>query len=77
MRKLKAAAADLKDSTAAYYVKVADKLAANAGYLDKEITRLGGILKKGGLAPAKAAELPKRSNILQRFKEKVVGKDEL
>lgn len=55
-----------------YYVKVFEKLAANAGYVDKELTRLESILKKGGLAPEKVDDLTSRTNILRLFK----GEDE-
>jgi protein disulfide-isomerase A6 len=72
------AAKSEKAPFAAYYGKVAEKVKANAGYLDKELTRLGGILKKGGLAPQKVDDLTSRYNILRRFKaEKSDGKSEL
>ena len=65
---LKAAALGLKDKYAEYYVKVADKFSKNEGYADKELTRLEGLLKKGGLAPEKIDDLTSRSNILRKFK---------
>ncbi|KAF2137468.1 uncharacterized protein K452DRAFT_321720 [Aplosporella prunicola CBS 121167] len=52
-----------------YYVKVFEKLAANAGYVDKELARLEGLLKKGGVAPEKEDDLVSRSNILRLFKK--------
>ncbi|KAF2088029.1 disulfide isomerase [Saccharata proteae CBS 121410] len=59
-----------------YYVKVFEKLAANKGYVEKEFTRLQGLLKKGGLAPEKIDDLTSRVNILSLFK-KDEGKSEL
>lgn len=53
---------------AEYYSKVAEKVKANAGYVDKELKRLEGMLKKGGLAPEKVDDLTTRSNILRKFK---------
>ena len=67
-KELTAAAKGLKDKYAEYYVKVAGKVAANQEYLDKELARLEGIIKKGGLAPEKIDDLTSRSNILRRFK---------
>ncbi|KAJ5832626.1 Protein disulfide-isomerase tigA [Penicillium riverlandense] len=64
---LKSAAKDLKDQYAAYYVKVADKLAKNEDYASKELERLQKILSKGGSAPEKLDDLVSRSNILRRF----------
>lgn len=63
---------------AEYYVKVFDKLNSNEDYASKELARLEGILKKGGLAPTKLDEFTTKSNILRRFVEKVKEvKDEL
>lgn len=53
---------------AEYYEKVAGKTKANEGYLEKELNRLEGIIKKGGLAPVKLDDLVSRSNILRKFK---------
>ncbi len=66
---LKGAASGLKDKYAQYYVKVADKFSKNQDYVEKELTRLQGLLKKGGLAPEKADDLTARSNILMRFRK--------
>jgi len=61
-----------------YYVKVANKLGENKEYAEKELKRVEGIIRKGGLAPEKVDELTSRSNILRQFKAKVVGdKEEL
>jgi protein disulfide-isomerase A6 len=62
---------------AEYYLRVFDKLSKNDDYVSKELTRLDGIIKKGGLAPSKLDELTSKTNILRRFVEKVTGKDEL
>ncbi len=71
------AAADAKDKYAEYYVKVANKLQENKGYVEKELTRLEGLIKKGGLAPEKLDDLTSRSNILRKFKgeEPIVEKE--
>ncbi|MCJ1298694.1 hypothetical protein MMC08_001484 [Hypocenomyce scalaris] len=71
------AATGLKDKYAQYYVKVFDKLSGNQGYVEKELTRLEGLLKKGGLAPEKLDDLMSRTNILHRFSSKGDVKDEL
>ena len=71
------AAVDTKDQYAEYYVKVANKLKQNQGYAEKELTRLEGLIKKGGLAPEKLDDLTSRSNILRKFKgeEPIVEKE--
>lgn len=72
------AAKSSKDKYAEYYVKVSDKLSKNAGYAEKELARLQGLIKKGGLAPEKVDDLTYRSNILRRFKgQEPVAKEEL
>ncbi len=77
-KSLENAAGALQDKYAEYYAKVAKKAEENHGYVDKELARLQGLLKKGGLAPEKADELTSRSNILARFKgEETNVKDEL
>jgi protein disulfide-isomerase A6 len=55
---------------AEYYGKVAGKVKANEGYLEKELARLEGLIKKGqsSLAPTKLDDLVSRSNILKKFK---------
>ncbi|KAI0833040.1 disulfide isomerase [Hypoxylon sp. FL0890] len=72
---------DAQYKYAQYYIRVFDKLSQNEGYVAKESARLDGIIKKGGLAPAKLDELQSKSNILKQFiqkvEEKVAGKDEL
>jgi protein disulfide-isomerase A6 len=74
------AANDLKENAqykyAEYYVKVFDKLSKSDAYAAKELARLDGIIKKGGLAPTKLDEFTSKSNILRRFLEKV-GHSEL
>ncbi|KAI0112668.1 disulfide isomerase [Hypoxylon sp. NC0597] len=80
----KKVAEDLKEDAqykyAQYYIRVFDKLSQNEGFVAKESARLDGIIKKGGLAPAKLDELQSKSNILKQFiqqaAEKVTGKDE-
>jgi len=70
LEELEGAANGLKDKYATYYVKVADKLNKNQGYAEKELSRLRGLLDKGGLAPEKVDDLMSRSNILVRFTSK-------
>ena len=60
-------AGSLKDKYAEYYSKVAKKMAASNEYAQKELKRLEGILKKGGLAPAKKDDVTSRTNILRKF----------
>ncbi|KAK5122118.1 hypothetical protein LTR85_004364 [Meristemomyces frigidus] len=60
-----------------YYAKVAKKMEENSGYVEKELTRLQGLLAKGGLAPEKIDDLTTRSNILNKFKSGDANKDEL
>jgi len=67
---LKIEASGLKDKYAEYYVKVTDKVSKNQGYIEKELARLQGLLKKGGLAPEKVDDLTSRTNILIRFKNR-------
>ncbi|TPX10451.1 uncharacterized protein E0L32_008670 [Thyridium curvatum] len=64
---------------AQYYLRVFDKLSKNDDFASKELTRLDGILRKGGLAPAKLDELTAKTNVLRKFVEKITGggKDEL
>jgi len=57
----------LKDTYSAYYVKVLDKLGKSDNYATKELARLEGLLKKGGLAPEKIDDFTSRSNILRKF----------
>lgn len=65
----KAAKAAGTSKYAEYYGKVAGKVKSNEGYLDKELARLEGMIKKGSsLAPAKLDDLVSRSNILRKFK---------
>jgi protein disulfide-isomerase A6 len=75
------AAAGLKESAqskyAEYYVRVFDKLSKSDGYAAKELARLDGIIKKGGLAPAKLDEFTSKTNILRRFIAEKLGKSEL
>lgn len=61
---------------AQYYVRVFDKLKSSDGYAAKELARLDGILKKGGLAPSKRDEIQQKTNVLRKFVEKVAEKVE-
>jgi len=64
---VKKASTGLKDKYVEYYSKVLTKLADNKDYTKKELARLEGILKKGGLAPEKVDDVTSRSNILRAF----------
>ena len=75
--KVKKTAKGLKDRYAEYYIKVSEKLGSNKGYVDKELARLEGLIKKGGLAPEKLDDLTSRSNILRKFKGEEPVKEEL
>ena len=75
--RIKEATKGLQNKYAEYYIKVADKLSTNNGYVDKELTRLEGLIKKGGLAPEKVDDLTSRSNILKKFKGDKLLKEEL
>ena len=66
-KQIKKAAKGVQDTYADYYVKVLDKLASNKGYVEKETSRLEGMLKKGGLTRSKEDELTTRVNILKQF----------
>jgi len=55
-----------------YYLRVFDKLGQNEGYVDKELTRLNGMLSKGGLALPKRDEITTKLNVLKKFVEKAV-----
>jgi protein disulfide-isomerase A6 len=76
-------AGSIKDAAqlkyAEYYLRVFNKLADSETYAAKELTRLEGLIKKGGLAPAKLDEFTTKRNILQKFVAKVTGdtRDEL
>ncbi|KAF2453233.1 disulfide-isomerase tigA [Lineolata rhizophorae] len=71
-------AGEVKDRYGDYYVKVFEKMSSNKGYVEKELGRLEGMLKKGSLAPEKHDDLTARTNILRRFTGAVSSeKDEL
>lgn len=76
-KKAKEVAAKADGKYKDYYAKVFEKLAANEGYAEKEIARLEGMLKKGGLAPEKIDDLTSRTNILKLFGKKDEEKSEL
>lgn len=71
------AAKGLQGKYVDYYIKVLDKLGKSQGYAEKELARLEGLIKKGGLAPEKLDDLVSRSNILRTFTAKGAEKDEL
>ncbi|KAI9779731.1 MAG: hypothetical protein M1839_007229 [Geoglossum umbratile] len=77
-QKVQKASKKITDKYAQYYVKVIGKLTKSEGYVRKELARLEGILKKGGLAPEKVDDLTIRTNILRKFVGEKEGiKDEL
>ena len=67
----------LQDKYAMYYVRVIDKLGKGQGYAEKEMARLEGLVKKGGLAPEKLYDLISLSNILMKFSRQASIKEEL
>lgn len=62
------AATSIKSKYAEYYIKASAKLDKNQAYVDNELGRLEGLIKKGGLATEKLDDLVSRSNILRKFK---------
>ncbi len=77
MEQVQQAAKAFKDESVEYYLKVLKKLEQNEGYAEKELARLQGLLRKGGLAREKLDELTVRSNILRKFGRKQDNKEEL
>jgi protein disulfide-isomerase A6 len=77
-QKIQKATKSITDKYAQYYVKVIERLTKSEGYVQKELTRLESILKKGGLAAEKVDDLTIRANILRKFvREEESTKDEL
>ena len=71
------AANGMKDKYAQYYIKVFAKLGESRQYAEKELARLQGMMKKGGLAPEKLDDLMSRANILRSFSKTEDEKSEL
>ena len=71
------AARGLREKYAEYYIKVLGKLGKNQVYAEKELARLEGLIKKGGLAPEKLDDLVSRANILRKFSKPESVKEEL
>ncbi|PHH64969.1 hypothetical protein CDD81_3606 [Ophiocordyceps australis] len=67
---------DAQYKYAEYYVRVFDKLKSNDDYASKELSRLEGMLSKGGLAPKKRDEIQRKTNVLRKFVEKVADEAE-
>lgn len=78
---VKAGVAKLNNSVEAkaaeYYVRVFDKLSKSEQFAAKELTRLQGILAKGGLVAGKRDEIRIKVNVLNKFATKAEEKDEL
>jgi protein disulfide-isomerase A6 len=74
---LEKAVGTAQDKYAEYYGKVAKKAEENSGYVEKELTRVQGLLKKGGLSAEKIDDLTRRSNVLNIFNGDAAAKDEL
>lgn len=66
----------IQQKYAEYYVRVFDKLSQNNDWASKELTRLDGILSKGGLAPSKRDQIQQKTNVLRKFLEKAEEKVE-
>lgn len=66
-------AAELKEGAqhkyAEYYVRVFDKLGKSNTWASNELRRLGNILSKSGLAPAKRDDMTSKTNVLRSFVE--------
>lgn len=77
LKKVQEAAASASDVGTEYYVKVLEKLKANSGYLEKESSRIRGLLEKGGLAKPKEDNLARRLNVLTAFMKGEKTTDEL
>ncbi|KAL1839200.1 hypothetical protein VTJ49DRAFT_1789 [Mycothermus thermophilus] len=58
---------EAQNKAAQYYLRVFEKIGKSEGYAAKELARLEGILKKGGLARAKLDELTRKTNVLRKF----------
>ncbi len=71
------AAKGLQNKYAEYYIRVLGKLVKSKDYSEKELARLAGLIKKGGLAPEKLDDLISRSNILRKFSKQNSQKEEL
>ena len=67
---------DARYKYAEYYIRVFDKLSKSDNYVAKELSRLEGILEKGGMAPSKRDEIQSKTNVLRRFAEKAAEKAE-
>ncbi|KAL2266388.1 hypothetical protein VTJ83DRAFT_5740 [Remersonia thermophila] len=67
---------EAQKKAAQYYLRVFEKLGKAEGYATKELARLEGIIKKGGLARAKLDELTKKTNVLRKFVEEQESSDE-
>jgi protein disulfide-isomerase A6 len=52
---------------AEYYVRVFEKLGKSDTYAAKELSRLDGLLSKGGLAPVRRDEIQSKTNVLRTF----------
>jgi protein disulfide-isomerase A6 len=63
-----AAAKSEQGKYAKYYIKVAEKMIKTPSYVEKELSRLNGIIKKGSVAPKILDDIISRSNILRGFK---------
>lgn len=72
----KKASNGLSDKYAQYYIKVFEKLGNSQQYAEKELARLEGLMKKGGLAPQKLDDLTSRANILRSFSAKDEAKED-
>ncbi|KEP46636.1 protein disulfide isomerase [Rhizoctonia solani 123E] len=67
------AEAKVAGENASYYVRVMDKLTSTGeAWVEKEIKRLEGILRKRSMDPTKLDEIKKKVNVLNAFLEKKV-----
>lgn len=66
----------LAEEASKQYLKIAEKIESNEGYLEKELKRLSNILSRGGLKKSKSDELTKKLNIIKVFLNKADSKKE-
>lgn len=77
LKEVTRAATGIKDKYAEYYIKVLARLVTSKEYAEKELKRLEGLIKTGGLAQQKLDDLISRTNILRKFSKRESAKDEL
>merc|ERR1712087_467513 len=67
IKKAEAVAADSKEDTAKYYIKVMQKAGADAEFVTKESTRLKRMMEDGSVKASKKEQFGRRLNVLSSF----------